>query len=63
MLVTTDVYGGTHHMAEQILPTQGMDVEFIDLTDPNIIHEKVKSNTKVHFMDTSNLIFKGISIG
>lgn len=52
LLAMGDVYGGTYHMIQKTLPTHGLDVEFIDLTDPNIIHEKVKSNTKVYSVDS-----------
>lgn len=47
MLAMGDVYGGVYRMFDQILPSHGLDVEFIDLADPNILHKKVKNNTKV----------------
>lgn len=47
LLAMSDVYGGVYRMFSQILPTHGLDVEFIDLADPNILHKKVKNNTKV----------------
>lgn len=47
LLAMGDVYGGVYRMFDQILPTHGLDVEFIDLSDPNILYNKVKNNTKV----------------
>lgn len=51
LLAMGDIYGGTYLMLEKILPNHGLDVEFIDIADPNIIHKKIKANTKVLFRD------------
>jgi len=43
----SDVYGGVYRMFNQVLPDAGIIVDFIDLTDVNVLHKLVKNNTKV----------------
>jgi len=47
LLAMGDLYGGVYRIFEKILPECGVETEFIDLTDVQIIHERVKKNTKV----------------
>lgn len=52
LLAMGDVYGGVYRMFNEVLPDSGIDVEFTDLVDPNIIHKRVKNNTKVLVIDS-----------
>lgn len=47
LLTMSDLYGGVYRIFEQFLPESGVQTEFIDLTDVNTIHARVKKNTKV----------------
>ncbi|KAK7603445.1 hypothetical protein V9T40_003444 [Parthenolecanium corni] len=63
LLAMGDVYGGVYRMFDQILPTHGLDVEFIDLSDPNILYNKVKNNTKMVWIETpTNPLIKYVDI-
>lgn len=48
LLTMNDIYGGVYRMFDQVLPSAGIEVEFVDLLDPTILHKRIKNNTKVH---------------
>ncbi len=59
VLVSRDVYGGTFGLAHRLLPRYGLEIEFIDTTDPATIEEAIKSNTRALFIESpSNPLMK-----
>ena len=47
MLSVNDVYGGTYRYFTRVAPVNGVAVDFIDLNDPEVIKQHIKSNTRV----------------
>jgi len=47
-----DVYGGTNRFLSRVANTQGIETSFVDLTDPNILKNTIKSNTKLVWIET-----------
>lgn len=52
VLIGDVVYGGTYRFADQFLRKFGVDVEFVDATDPSAIEERVRAATKMVFTET-----------
>ncbi|ASN04387.1 trans-sulfuration enzyme family protein [Virgibacillus necropolis] len=52
VVVTKDVYGGTHHFLTVLAPRFGIEVDFVDCTDLNAVENALKFNTKVLYLET-----------
>ncbi|ACB85811.1 methionine gamma-lyase [Natranaerobius thermophilus] len=52
MIVSNPLYGCTHSFCVDILPEWGIEVTFVDMTDPDNIYKAIKSNTKVIYTET-----------
>jgi len=52
LIVTKDVYGGTHKFLTTLAPRFGITFDFVDCTNPDNIHQAVKSNTKAVYIET-----------
>lgn len=52
VLVTRDVYGGTHHFLTNFAVRYGIEFDFIDCTDLDAVEMMVKENTKVLYIET-----------
>jgi cystathionine gamma-lyase len=53
ILSVDDVYGGTGRYWRQVaVPTYGMEVDFIDMTDLDFVRESIKENTKIVWVET-----------
>jgi cystathionine gamma-lyase len=44
-----DVYGGTYRYFTKVASTNGVEVTFVDLYDPNALKQALRPNTKVYF--------------
>jgi len=47
-----DVYGGTNRFLNRVASTQGIESSFVDLSDPNILKDAIKENTKLLWIET-----------
>jgi cystathionine gamma-lyase len=53
ILSVDDIYGGTGRYFRQVaVPTYGMEVDFIDMTDLDFVRESIKENTKMVWLET-----------
>ncbi|HLR52423.1 MAG TPA: aminotransferase class I/II-fold pyridoxal phosphate-dependent enzyme [Candidatus Avamphibacillus sp.] len=52
VIVTRDVYGGTHKFLTTFAVRYGIETDFIDCTDVNKIEEAIKSNTRAIYIET-----------
>ncbi len=52
LLVAGDIYGGTHRVAEQLLPRQGISCSTFDAGNPASIADAVRPNTKMLIFET-----------
>ncbi|TQR10134.1 trans-sulfuration enzyme family protein [Psychrobacillus soli] len=52
VLVTKDIYGGTHHFLTVLAPRFGIEFDFVDCTDLEAVAASIKSNTKVLYIET-----------
>jgi len=59
VIVSRDVYGGTFGLAHRLLPRFGIQVDFVDTTDPDSILDKIGTKTRALFIETpSNPLMK-----
>lgn len=53
VLLCDDVYGGTNRLCNKIFKTRfGLDVEMIDMTDLDLVKSKIRTNTKMIWIET-----------
>jgi cystathionine gamma-lyase len=53
VLSIDDVYGGTQRYFRQTVnPTYGIDFDFIDMSDPAVIEQAIRPNTKLLWLET-----------
>jgi cystathionine gamma-lyase len=52
LLIGDDVYGGTFRYTTKVLAKYGVDIEFIDMTDPQNVERAVKPATKLIYMES-----------
>src|SRR5699024_9525719 len=52
VVVTKDVYGGTHKFLTNLAPRFGITHDFIDCNHPRKIREAIKKNTKAIYIET-----------
>lgn len=52
IIVTKDVYGGTHKFLSTIAPRYGMEYDYIDCTKTEKIESAIKENTKAIYIET-----------
>ncbi|MDD4775094.1 MAG: PLP-dependent aspartate aminotransferase family protein [Syntrophomonas sp.] len=59
VLVSRDVYGGTFGLAHRLLPRYGIQVQFVDATDPDAVRSAIQAHTRAIFIETpSNPLMK-----
>ncbi len=59
LIATRDVYGGTHRLFTQVLTRYGIEVTFVDTTDPQVAWSATRSNTRLLWLETpSNPMLK-----
>lgn len=51
-ITVNDVYGGTYRFFTRVAKHQGIDVDFIDMADPETIAQHFKPNTKLVWIET-----------
>jgi cystathionine beta-lyase len=52
ILASDDLYGGSVRLLEQVLPRQGINVRYIDMTDLDAVREGLTSRTKLLLVET-----------
>lgn len=52
ILVSANVYGGTYRAFVQVFANFGIEFEFIDTTDAELVEKSIKSNTRLLFLET-----------
>lgn len=63
LLIGDDVYGGTFRYTTKVLAKYGVDIEFIDMTDPHNVEKAIKPNTKMVYMESpTNPLLKLVDI-
>ena len=59
LIAANDLYGGTWRYLSQVLPQQGIDVDFIDPTDLKAVAAAITNRTRALFLETpSNPLFQ-----
>lgn len=59
VLISEDVYGGTHRMITEVLSRYGVSHTFVDMTNLEEIKHNIKQNTKLFYVETpSNPLLK-----
>ncbi|MFC5602473.1 trans-sulfuration enzyme family protein [Sporosarcina koreensis] len=67
VLVTKDVYGGTFSFLKNLAPRFGIDYDYVDCTNHELVQDSIKENTKVLYIETPSnpgltiLDIKGLS--
>lgn len=51
-LVTDDVYGGTFRVMDKIFSRFGIEVSFVDTSDPETVKQEIRPETKAIFVET-----------
>ncbi len=63
VLATVDIYGGTHRLFTSILPNQGIEVEFVDMSDAESLTAAMRPNTRLIWVETpSNPLLRLVDI-
>lgn len=52
VLVSDDLYGGTYRLFSNIYTQYGLEFDYVDLTDPEVLAASFKPNTKLVFLET-----------
>ncbi|WP_147804505.1 O-acetylhomoserine aminocarboxypropyltransferase/cysteine synthase family protein [Alkalicoccus halolimnae] len=52
IVAASHLYGGTYNLFSITLPKYGIDVSFVDITDPQAVADAIKPNTKAVFGET-----------
>lgn len=47
VLIASDIYGGTHRVAEKLLPRQGIEATYFDASQPSSIASHARPNTRM----------------
>jgi cysteine-S-conjugate beta-lyase len=59
LIATEDLYGGSYRYLTTVLPQQGIEVSFVDTTDPQRLEEAIRPNSRALFLETpSNPLFR-----
>lgn len=63
LLIGDDVYGGTFRYTTKVLAKYGVEIEFIDMTDPQNVEKSIKPNTRLVYMESpTNPLLKLVDI-
>lgn len=58
-----DMYGGTYRLFEQVFRKQGLDFDYVDLTDPEALGPALRPNTRMVWIETpTNPLMKLLDI-
>lgn len=52
VLVSDDLYGGTYRLFSNIYTQYGLEFDYVDLTDPDVLAASSKPNTRLVFLET-----------
>ncbi|CAH0592616.1 unnamed protein product [Chrysodeixis includens] len=63
IVTSEDIYGGTYTLFSEILPRLGIQVSFVDISEPEILDQAIRKNTKMVYFETpTNPCMKVIDI-
>lgn len=63
ILVTDDLYGGTSRLLRNVTNRMGIEPEFVDASNLELVERSIKSNTKMVWIETpTNPLMKVIDI-
>src|SRR5690606_36900524 len=63
MLLGDDVYGRTFRYTTKVLAKYGIELDFVDMTDPQNVEKAMKPNTRLIYMETpTNPLLKLVDI-
>ncbi len=63
LLLSHDVYGGTFRYTTKVLSKYGIELDFVDMTNPQTVENAIKPNTKLIYMETpTNPLLKLVDI-
>lgn len=63
ILCGDDVYGGTNRLFSKVIARQGIEVDFVDMTDLIKFEKSIKKNTKMIWVESpTNPLLKVIDI-
>lgn len=63
LLIGDDVYGGTFRYTTKVLAKYGVDVEFVDMTDPANVEQAIRPTTRLVYMESpTNPLLKLVDI-
>jgi cystathionine beta-lyase/cystathionine gamma-synthase len=51
-LFQREIYGGAHRFANEILPRYGIEVGFVEATDPGSVKRGIRENTKIVYLES-----------
>jgi len=52
VVITDNVYGGTHRLAEMVLSNLGLKFSFVDTSNPELLQSAITPDTKLLFVET-----------
>jgi len=52
VIIGHNVYGGTYRMSMRVLSRHGIEFEFVDTRDLDVLNKSIKSNTRIVFIET-----------
>lgn len=63
VVCSDDVYGGTFRLFDQVIKDKGIEFDYVDLTNIELLKSKIKSNTKLVWIETpTNPLMKVVDI-
>ncbi len=63
VICSDDVYGGTFRLFDKVIQDKGISFDYVDLTKTDLIKAKIKSNTKMIWIETpTNPLMKVVDI-
>ncbi len=63
VIAPDDLYGGSYRYLSLVLPQQGIEATFVDMTDPQQVEDAIRPSTRALFLETpSNPLFKITSL-
>lgn len=63
VICSDDVYGGTFRLFDKVIKDKGVEFDYVDLTNIDLLKSKIKSNTKLIWIETpTNPLMKVIDI-
>jgi cystathionine gamma-synthase/cystathionine gamma-lyase len=52
ILLAEDLYGGTYRLVEHVIRPMGVDADYVDARDPQLVAESMRTNTRMLWVET-----------